>query len=178
MTGQARAQASEHICGMLNTSPMLRDARCVMLYDAMDDEPNVGAVASAALAGGKTVCYPRIDWEHRVLTPIAVESHEFPRMSQRHGVPEPSEGREVDAREIDLVIVPGVAFDSQGARLGRGGGFYDRFLSTLVMRVERGGAHAIGVCFDCQRVARLVVETHDACVDAVVTEKGVFPSAK
>lgn len=178
MTGEAKAQASDQIAAVLNEHPWVRGARCLMVFDALGDEPDLASVASASIAGGKTVCYPRIDWDQRVLRPVAVDSHEFPRMAHRHGVREPTEGREVGADELDLVIVPGVAFDARGARLGRGGGFYDRFLSTLVTRVERKGAHAIGVCFDCQRVARVVMEEHDARMDAVVSEKGVFTSTE
>jgi len=177
MTGEAKGAASDQICGLLMASGWVREAGCLMVFEALGDEPDLTALASAALAGGKTVCYPRIDWERRVLSPIAVETHAYPRAAFRHGVKEPTEGREVAPEELDLVIVPGVAFDARGARLGRGGGYYDRFLGELLEKVEiRVGrrAHAVGVCFDCQRVERVVMEAHDVCVDAVVTEKGVF----
>lgn len=177
MTGEAKAQASDLICAHLNASAWVREASCIMLFDALGDEPDGTGVATVALRSGKTVCYPRIDWDQRALTPVAVDTHEFPRASFRHGVREPTDGREVAPEELDLVIVPGVAFDARGARLGRGGGYYDRFLGELLEKVEiRVGrrAHAVGVCFDCQRVERVVMEAHDVCVDAVVTEKGVF----
>lgn len=177
LTPDERRAASARICERLNGSDRVHRAACVMLFDALPDEPDVSPVAAAALARGKTVCYPRIDWDRRLLTPVAVDDLGFVRTSARHGVHEPEGGREIHPSEVDLVIVPGVAFDPTGARLGRGGGFYDRFLEALVERVESRGAVGVGVCFECQRVERVPREPHDVRVEAVVTEKGVFPGA-
>lgn len=179
MDAHARAHASARICEQINLSEPMRSAGCVMVFDALADEPDVSEVASAALARGKTVCYPRIDWDKRTLTPVAVPDLGFVRTTERHGVREPVGGREVRAWEVDLVIVPGVAFDGRGGRLGRGGGFYDRFLEMLAERARAHGdaaghGGAVGVCFECQRVERVPREGHDASVSLVVTETGVF----
>lgn len=65
----------------------------------------------------------------------------------------------------DVALVPGLAFDTCGGRVGRGGGYYDRFLAQF-------GGRKIGVCFACQLVDRVPMEPHDAAVDAIVTEDG------
>lgn len=180
MDAHDRAHASVRICEQINLSEPMRIASCVMVFDALADEPDVTDVAASALARGKMVCYPRIDWDKRTLTPVAVPDLGFTRTTERHGVREPVGGKEVRPWEVDLVIVPGVAFDGRGVRLGRGGGFYDRFLDMLAERARsHGGAGgAMGVCFECQRVERVPREGHDAAVAVVVTEKGVFPASE
>lgn len=70
----------------------------------------------------------------------------------------------------DLILVPGLAFDSTGHRMGRGGGFYDRWL------VGQLGVKKIGVCFSCQIVERVPREEHDIRLDALVTEEGFLPA--
>jgi 5-formyltetrahydrofolate cyclo-ligase len=86
-----------------------------------------------------------------------------------HGVLEPAmgEGTEVPLEEAAIVLVPGMAFDRAGGRLGRGGGFYDRLLVEGHLRARR-----IAVCYTCQVVESVPVETHDMEVDAIVTEDG------
>jgi 5-formyltetrahydrofolate cyclo-ligase len=83
------------------------------------------------------------------------------------GAREPSGGELVSRELASAVLVPGLAFDRDGARLGRGGGFYDRLLEDSLLRAPR-----IGVCFACQMVERVPEEPHDAKVDAIVTEEG------
>ena len=73
----------------------------------------------------------------------------------------------VEVGAADFILVPGVAFDRAGARLGRGGGFYDRLLGEAALTARR-----VAVCFACQLVDRVPVEAHDALVDAIVTENG------
>jgi 5-formyltetrahydrofolate cyclo-ligase len=85
----------------------------------------------------------------------------------RFGTREPAGGEIVLPAQADIVLVPGVAFNRLGARLGRGGGFYDRFLDGV-----KPPSKKIAICFSCQLVERVPVEPHDAAVDAVVTEDG------
>ena len=82
------------------------------------------------------------------------------------GVRAPKVGQEIPHEEIDLVIVPGVAFDMHGFRLGRGGGYYDRYLA----RFSRNTA-TIGVCFDIQFVEEIPTEPTDIAVHAVVSDR-------
>jgi 5-formyltetrahydrofolate cyclo-ligase len=81
-------------------------------------------------------------------------------------VPAPT-GPAVDPRTVDLAVVPGVAFDADGGRLGRGGGFYDRLLAALSPATA-----VIGVCFERQVVERVPRESHDHRVQAVIAEGG------
>jgi 5-formyltetrahydrofolate cyclo-ligase len=82
------------------------------------------------------------------------------------GIREPAEREPVTKAHLDIAIVPGVAFDEAGRRLGHGGGFYDRYLAEVPRAVAR-----IGLCFDLQVVDEVPAEPHDERVDYVVTEK-------
>ncbi len=83
------------------------------------------------------------------------------------GAREPGISEVIPLAEAGAVLVPGLAFDRAGARLGRGGGFYDRLLAGAALSGRR-----IAICFECQVVERVPVEPHDAEIDAIVTEAG------
>ncbi|HAL92707.1 MAG TPA: 5-formyltetrahydrofolate cyclo-ligase [Verrucomicrobia bacterium] len=84
-----------------------------------------------------------------------------------HGIPEPAETEPADARDLRVVVVPGVAFDAQGGRLGHGQGHFDRLLA-------RSGALLVGLCFENRLVETVPVEPHDVRMDMVATEKRMF----
>jgi 5-formyltetrahydrofolate cyclo-ligase len=87
------------------------------------------------------------------------------------GAPEPPTwARSVPAESIDLFLVPGLAFDAAGGRLGRGGGHYDATLAAMPLRAPR-----IGLAFEAQIVPEVPREAHDVALDAVVTEDRVLP---
>ena len=83
------------------------------------------------------------------------------------GVPEPSDKTPFDKKDIDLVIVPGVAFDKEGNRMGFGKGYYDRFLKDMK-------AMKIGVCHAFQLMDKIPSEAHDIKMDMIVTERGIW----
>jgi 5-formyltetrahydrofolate cyclo-ligase len=78
-------------------------------------------------------------------------------------------GKEVDPRELDLVMVPGVGFTRDGARMGNGQGYYDRLLDRV-----RPEAPLIALAYECQLFARLAVSPHDVYMDKVITEKAIY----
>jgi 5-formyltetrahydrofolate cyclo-ligase len=93
-----------------------------------------------------------------------VPSPWHPRIREPVFAPE----RIVPPEEIDLILVPGLAFTRDGQRLGRGGGFYDRYLASLPPRAMK-----LGICFQCQMLESLPSEEHDQRVHAIVTEDGI-----
>lgn len=119
---------------------------------------------TTAIAANWTLALPR----------IAGDRLEFHRVNDlatlakgRMGTCEPLLSDEIPPTRVDVILTPGLAFDLTGARLGRGGGFYDRLLAVAARRARR-----IAVCFACQIADRIPVEPHDARVDAIVTEDG------
>ncbi len=142
-------------------------AETVMIYLSLPDEVDTTSIALAAWQTDKTVVVPKVDWRHRRVMPIEITHLETGMTIGRHGIPEPSEGRPVPTEMIDLIVTPGVAFDVGGRRLGRGGGFYDRFLPQCSRAVR------CGLAFSVQVVEQLDTEPHDQQMDMLVTDEGV-----
>jgi 5-formyltetrahydrofolate cyclo-ligase len=165
-----RLDRSRSIASRLAQLPVFGRARTLGLYAAMGAEVDTGELARLAAAAGKRVAFPRIVSPERALAYAACAPDAL--------VPGPAGTREpppdaphVPLAELDLVVVPGVAFDGRGGRLGRGRGHYDATLAALPPHAAR-----VGVAFELQIIADVPAEPHDAPLDAVVTEARVlFP---
>ena len=172
MSPAARADASAAVRGHIAGSAAWTRARVVMLYAADGSEPDLDGLIGLGRAADKTVCVPRVDWDGKRLIPTAVES-EGDLVEDRHGIRVPTGTcADVPPGQVDLVVVPAVGFDRAGNRLGRGGGFYDRFLAE---RSTEGSMRMVvlGACFLAQVVGRVPSEIHDRRVDGLVTEAGL-----
>ncbi|MFA9432192.1 5-formyltetrahydrofolate cyclo-ligase [Egicoccus sp. AB-alg2] len=157
-----RNEASAQVVARLERMPELRRARTVVLYAATRDEADPGGLLPHLLRRGVRTLFPRVRGEHLEL--VAASDLAALQLGYR-GITEPV-GPAVDPEVVDVVLVPGVAFDPAGGRLGQGGGHYDRLLGRLPRHATR-----IGVCFSCQVVPRVPREAHDVAVDVVVTER-------
>ena len=189
------AEKSLAIVASITGHPVWSRARVVSLYSALPGEADLAALlrpesgthlaeandrtqsANGVEAGAsnrrperapRRFCYPRI--EAGGMAFFEVESSGelmpgpwHPKIREPVFAPE----RLVPPGKIDLLLVPGLAFTRDGQRLGRGGGYYDRYLAGLP-----AGAVKLGVCFECQLVDRLPSEAHDQRVHAIVTENG------
>lgn len=174
LRGQPAAQRtllSGTACDTLLGTPVFRAASSVMLYMPMREELDITPLMNAAFNTGKHVCLPRMDWAARTLTPVVVPARDFVREVRRFGIEEPAaEHRVLPLAALDLVLVPGLAFDASGRRLGRGAGFYDRFLEQWrAQRPPHGIAAGIG--FDFQVFTDIPAEQHDQPLEALVTER-------
>lgn len=141
--------------------PEFQAAGAVMAFVGTKGEPDTDPLFARLARDGKRLLLPRVqDGE------IVVCSGDDPRVPSRFGISEP-QGPALPLAEVEFVIVPGLAFTANGARLGYGGGFYDRFLARLAQ-----GSPAVpnvGVCFAEQLVDTLPVEPHDVRVQRVVS---------
>ncbi len=136
----------------------------VMAYLSFGDELGTGALIERAWAQGNPVAVPEVDWASRAMRPALLTPSTRIAPGAR-GVPELVDPAEpLSMGELALVLVPGVAFDEKGGRLGRGGGFYDRFL----LGIDRDRCRVVGVCHACQMVDRVPTQPHDVRVDAVL----------
>lgn len=171
MSPTARAQASARVCQRVMALPEFAAARMVMMFAPLPDEVDLSDVLARCRELGKVVCAPRAGWKTRTLEPAEVRGRGWEGLvAARHGLREPGPDAPPVAPElIDMVLVPGAAFDAERHRLGRGGGFYDRFLA----RAELRRAFVVGVAFACQLVQRVPRSSHDRRVDAVITDDGI-----
>ena len=138
-------------------------ARTVLLYSALPDEVNTDYLLLAAQDDGKTVLLPRVDGDR--LTLHAYSPDEM--APGAFGVMEPQGAEFPLSRygEIELAVVPGVAFDRRGHRLGRGKGYYDRLLPLLP------AARLVGLCFPFQVVGAVPAEAHDVKVAPYIPDE-------
>lgn len=162
------AAASALVCARIMELPAWRNARTVMLYHSTPRELSLRDLAEAAERTGRTVCLPRANWCTMELQPARIPRWGEGLTEPKRGIREPvSAALAIPGHQIDLIVVPGVSFDPSGGRLGRGAGFYDRFLASV-------DAFKVGVCLDEQMVESVPMGENDARLDAVVTPERTY----
>ena len=156
----ARAEASAVICEKLRALPEWQSAQVVMAFAPMGDEPDIEPLLCATRAAA----LPR--WTGDGYEPARIMKLSEDLQQGRFGVREPRPScPTMDWNEIDVMLVPGLAFDTEGNRLGRGGGFYDRLLNRAR---TAGNITAIGVAFEWQKIKTVPMANHDLPVDLLV----------
>ncbi|SRR5581483_5533899 len=163
MSSEERAAASLQACARLEQQEVWRKAGSILFYAPLPEEPDIWQLLVDTLAAGKTAALPRFVPEHQVYVACAVQDIERDVRTGQFGIREPHESCvRISLNRLDLMLVPGVAFDLDGRRLGRGKGFYDRLLAAF-------HGPACGVAFDQQIVRRVPVEPHDAHLTCILT---------
>jgi len=138
-----------------------KKAKTVMFYIAFDGEVDTQDMIKKARALGKKIAVPVCRKDRQMVPCILNDRTKLVR--GLYGTLEPLARKPVNLRDIDLIIVPGVVFDKQGMRLGRGKGCYDRFLKKAGDRTP-----SIGLAFDFQILPSTPATTIDVCVDKVI----------
>lgn len=159
---EERRNRSSLITEKLLRTRVYKKARVLMCYIALKGEVDTQAMIRQAKNSGKIVTVPVCKKTRATLMPCILDDNAGLRKGP-YGVVEPAVRQCVPLKDIDLVVVPGVAFDKKGNRLGRGRGFYDRFLKRLTPRTA-----TIGLAFDFQILPSLPAVSHDARVNRVI----------
>lgn len=159
-TAQQLHELSFAVIQRLLNHPRLREARTIMLYYSLPDEVDTHTIVDSLLLCGKTILLPRVTGEDT----MELRHYTGPRDLSKgaYGIMEPTGDVFTNYPAIDLAIVPGMAFDHFGNRMGRGKGYYDHFLPLLT------NAYKIGVCFPFQLVGNIPVDEHDVRMDEVI----------
>jgi 5-formyltetrahydrofolate cyclo-ligase len=157
------------VCANAVELPELHAAGVVMLFASFRTELDTTPLAEWVLRTGKTLCLPRVLGPRRMAA-YRVADLVADLAPGRWDIPEPREEQpEVPPEAVDLVFVPGSAFDEDGHRCGYGGGFYDNYLPRT-----RPGTPWVALAFEAQLVPGIRCEPHDLPVTAIVTERRVI----
>ena len=168
LSAEDRKSFDEAICRFLPELTDKEDCSLIAAYATDGTEPDLRQFLEKAVQNGKKVCLPR--WISDSEYEMAYVDASFHLVPGKWNIPEPGKDAERVPAEIlkdALFLVPGVAFDENCGRLGRGKGIYDRMLGSL-----RGTS--IGVFYECQKCEQVPLEEHDRLLDLVVTEKRVY----
>lgn len=170
-TAGERRDASAALREVLAAAACWREARTAAAYCARNDEPDLHPLLEQAVAEGRSLALPRWNAAAARYELALIRDFTAGCVPGRFGIPEPRpELPAVDVRSLDLALVPGVAFDVYGRRIGRGGGFYDRLLAGFA-------GIRCGVCFTEQLVSGLPALPHDVRMSYLATPAGVRKAA-
>ena len=171
-----RRSAATAACTKLKSNEYWRESRCLLAYLAFGSELDADPVIEAALTEGKNVYVPRVSGNlidfHRIM------SLDDPFDKGVFGIREPSGDKaawgSLSSPGPTLVLVPGLAFDETGARLGRGAGYYDRFIARIRLEARIVGEHpplCIGYAYREQLVAKVPAGENDEILDGLITDR-------
>ena len=155
-------------CHRLFAEPEYMKAEVIMVFLSLPTEVDTTPVVLRAWQDRRRVLAPKVSWNQRRMLPLEVRSLTDDLMVSSMGIREPITGIPFPVPDIDLVIVPGLAFDEYGNRLGRGRGFYDRFLA----HPEFKGV-SCGFAFEAQLLPEVPVGPLDRSVSMLVTDEKV-----
>ena len=165
MTAEQRSGASAAIHHRIAELPEWQQAKTVLLFLSMPDEVDTLPIVADALAAGKTVAVPKVDTRRKVMGARVLRDLERDLAPGVYGILEPVAAEVVEPAAIDFILVPARGFDRRGNRLGRGGGYYDRYMSDPGFRALR-----CGIAFAAQLLDALPHDPHDLPVHLLVTE--------
>jgi 5-formyltetrahydrofolate cyclo-ligase len=168
MSEEDRHRKSMAACSLLAGTAEFAAARVVMLFLSMPHEIETGSLALRCWQAGKTVVVPKVSWDQRRMLPVEITSLQTGILTTHPGVREPNTGQPIPVNMIDLVVVPGIGFTPNGHRIGRGMGFYDRFLA----QGDFVGV-SCGLGFEEQVLEQIPVLDHDVPLSMLTTDTGI-----
>lgn len=170
LTPEQQQQAAQALLLELQKLPCFQSAQRIALYLASDGEIGTGAIIRQAQADGKQLFVPVVDPRQKHLMHFQQLLAQQSLHSNRYAIPEPQWQPQLQAaaNSMDLILLPLVGFDGTGARLGMGGGYYDRALA----RLDAEGPVLLGLAHGCQQVEQIAARPWDVPLHGVVTEQG------
>lgn len=158
---------SKQILNRIFEMKEFEQAQTVFAYMSINSEVDMSELIRRCWELNKIVCMPKTITKTKEMHFYAIKSFENLRKSN-YGIMEPYEGEIITPDDKTMVVVPGVAFDYNMARIGYGGGYYDRFLAKYSPMAK------IGVCFLSQMADKLEIDANDVCVDKIITESHII----
>ena len=171
LTKKQRTERSAAIMGRLFEFANFLESRIVLFYLSHKSEVDTDPMIRQALALEKIIALPLIDEETKGIVPLKIDNLDKDTQPGYRGIREPIPQRckQIPVEHINLAIVPGIAFDERGGRIGYGTGFYDRFIPDLDITTRK-----VALAFECQIVPQIPMEPHDRYTDIIITEKRII----
>ncbi len=167
---EVRAVKDREIMERLISYPPFAEAKTVLLFASFRSEINTFPLMEHILKEGKGLLLPRVNNETKSLELYLINSlDELIKGYMGIMEPDPEMARRADTEDIDLVVLPGAAFDERGGRIGYGGGYYDRLIASL-----QCSPHLIAIAYEEQIVEHVPLEEHDQRVRAIITDRRVI----
>lgn len=161
---ELHAEKSKKIALKLLELKEYKDAKSVLFYASTPEEVDTHFLIQTALKEGKRIFAPKVDESHLRIHAVKLYDELKPGA---FGIMEPSETEEQNPSHIDLIVVPGIAFDPHGHRIGYGKGHYDRLLKVIK-------GFKVGLAFEEQVIPQIPAEAHDVPLDLLITDKHSF----
>lgn len=156
---------SEDVCSRLSKEPKLINAKTILAYYPLPDEVNIAGFLDTLISKGKRVVLPEVVSDSEMI--LREYQGSFNLHSGSFGILEPNGEIFNDFFQIDIALIPGMAFDANGNRLGRGKGYYDRFFARILSEVGTL-PYLIGICFPFQKVEVVPTDEHDYPMDTII----------
>ena len=151
-------------------SKYYREAKNIFIYISYDSEINTKEIINKALKDNKKIYVPRTEFKTRLMDAVEITSLDN-LIESEYGILEPSaEEPHINPNELDLIVVPGVAFDRNGGRMGYGAGFYDRYFKKInkdnIKKIKK-----LALAYDFQILEKIPMNEQDVPVSYIITEK-------
>ena len=158
------------IADKLYESKYYKEAKNIFIYISYDSEINTKEIINRALIDNKKVYVPRTEFKTRLMDAVEIASLDN-LIESEYGILEPAmEEPHIEPDELDLIVVPGVAFDRNGGRMGYGAGFYDRYFKKISKdRIEK--IKKLALAYDFQILEKIPMDEQDVPVNYIITEK-------
>ena len=176
LSRRQQQRAARDLYRQLAQHPMFRRARHIALYLPSDGEIDPRPLLRAAQRRGKATYLPVLSaWPKTKMVFQRVRAGETLRLN-RFKIAEPRANRHQQRKvwALDLILLPLVGFDTEGGRLGMGGGFYDRSLAYRALRTQAQKPQLVGVAHECQKVEKLAMASWDVALAATVTDRAWY----
>ena len=162
-------EKSEKACENLISTPQFQHSSIVMFFLSLPHETDTTSAILNAWQNGKTVAVPKVIWRQKYMIPVKIDSLETEFSTEIAGLRNPLEGSPVRPEQIDLVVVPGLAFDRKGNRLGTGNAYYDKFFENKDLVATR-----CGLAFSEQLIDSIPADEYDKPMDLLVTDEEII----
>lgn len=159
-----KGQLDESIKNRFIESEHFEKSNIIFIYVNMDSEINTIDIIKEALRRGKRVAVPKVLPVEKEMVALEIESLLDLNESGSYGILEPGIDKRDVSEEVDLVVLPGLAFEENGYRIGYGGGFYDKFLN------KHKDIDKVALCYNFQIISKIPKEDYDQRVDVIMTE--------